>query len=86
MEIYNGNLIDFTLLDEIISNLTDDELIIMNLGSTLNVKLAIYEEYSNRNYFDFYSLNDMELLDKCSSDMQLERSLALRIASMREVV
>lgn len=86
MEIYNGNLIEFSLLDEIIGNSTDEELLVMNMGSTLNVKLAIYKEYSNRNYFDFFSLTDAELLHKCSSDVQLERSLALKIASKRRVV
>lgn len=85
MEIYGGNSIVLSPLEEIIRSSTDEQLISMNLGSTLNVKLAISKEYSYRNYSEFNTLSDKELLDKCKSDIQLERSLALKIASIRNL-
>lgn len=86
MDIYGGNSIALTPLEEIVRCSTDEQLISMNLGSTLKVKLAIYKEYSYRNYGNFNALSDVELLEKCVSDMQLERSLALKIASIRKVI
>lgn len=86
MELYGGNEIKLSLLEKILRSSSDEQLISMNLATTLNVKLAILKEYSYRNFGLFNSLTDNEILLKCCSDSQLERSLALRVASFRNIV
>lgn len=85
MEIYGGTCIKLSPLEKILRSSSDEQLIAMNLATTLNVKLAILKEFTFRNLSFFNSLGDEELLQKCSSELQLERSLALRVASMRDI-
>lgn len=86
MEIYGGNKIKLSPLEMILRCSTDEQLLSMNLATTLNVKLAILKEYAYRNYSEFDLLTNDELMLKCMSDSQLERSLALRVASFRQLV
>lgn len=86
MEFYGGNKIKLSSLEELLRSSSDEQLISMNLNTTLAVKLAILKEYSYRYYSVFDKLTDIELLEKCNSESQLERSLALRIASIKNIV
>lgn len=86
MEFYGGKKIKLSPLEKNLRYSTDEELFILNIASTLNVKLAILKEYSFRYYKIFDDLCDNDLLLKCSSEQQLERSLALKIASFKNII
>lgn len=86
MEFYGGNKTKLSSLEQLLRSSSDEQLLSMNLNTTLAVKLAILKEYSYRYYSAFDELTDIELLEKCNSELQLERSLALRIASIKNIL
>lgn len=86
LEKYADSVMDFAPLEKIIRLSTDEQLVAMTLGTTLRVKIAIYKEFSYRNFGYYNSMSDTEILELCLSDSQLERSLVLKIAYLRDIV
>lgn len=86
MELYGGIKVKLTPLQIILRSSTDEQLEGMNLAANLDIKLEILKEFSFRNFKDYVALSDGEILQKCLSESQLVRSLALRVSSFRELV
>lgn len=86
MQLYSGIEGELTERQLLFREYDDEQLKLANLGADLDIKLDLLSEFSFRYFASYSKLSDEEIREKCKSEEQLEKSLAFRVATFKELI